>query len=218
MRRAHAHLDAYSHHPYPVTRGETPWGFARGACRYCKGILTLANLPSLLREVRRDFGRKRIWLTEYGYQTNPPDRRIGVSYAKQGRYLSEAALRARRAPYVDVLIHFIVQDERRLAGWQSGLLTVSGARKPAFYSYMLPLAPVSRHGSRTTLWGQVQPRSGRQKYELQRYAHGHWRTVGGYRLTGRRGSFRRVVNARRGTLFRIYSPRDRATSRVLRVR
>jgi len=56
MRAAHARLDAYSHHPYPVTRGERPSGFARGVCRYCKGVLTLANLPVLLREVRKDFG------------------------------------------------------------------------------------------------------------------------------------------------------------------
>jgi hypothetical protein len=94
MRAAHAHLDAYSHHPYPVTRGERPNGFARGVCRYCKGVLTLANLPLLLKEVRRDFGPRRIWLTEYGYQTNPPDR-SGVSRSVQARYVAEAALRAR---------------------------------------------------------------------------------------------------------------------------
>ena len=46
MRAAHARLDAYSHHPYPISRGERPFGFAPEVCRYCKGILTLANLPS----------------------------------------------------------------------------------------------------------------------------------------------------------------------------
>ena len=56
MHAAHARLDAYSHHPYPVTRGETPSRFARGACRYCTGVLTLANLDQLIREVKRDFG------------------------------------------------------------------------------------------------------------------------------------------------------------------
>jgi hypothetical protein len=100
MRRAHARLDAYSHHPYPVTPGETPSSFAHGTCRYCKGVLTLANLPLLLREVKRDFGAKRIWLTEYGYQTNPPDR-FGVSTARQTQYVSEAALRAKSARYGD---------------------------------------------------------------------------------------------------------------------
>src|SRR5690242_15188909 len=88
MRAAHARLDAYSHHPYPITRGERPSGFAAGVCRYCSGILTMANLPKLVEEVRRDFGPKRIWLTEYGYQTNTA-KRYGVSEAAQARYVSE---------------------------------------------------------------------------------------------------------------------------------
>jgi hypothetical protein len=109
MRAAHGRLDAYLHHPYPVTRGERPSGFARGVCKYCKGLLTLANLPVLLKEVRRDFGPKRIWLTEYGYQTNPPDR-FGVSRSVQAKYVAQAALRAKSARFVDVLIHFVVRD------------------------------------------------------------------------------------------------------------
>ena len=56
MRAAHARLDAYSHHPYPVTRGRDAVELRGPACRYCKGVLTLANLPLLLKEVQRDFG------------------------------------------------------------------------------------------------------------------------------------------------------------------
>ena len=44
MRAAHARLDAYSHHPYPVTRGERPYGFARGVCKYCKGEIGRAHV------------------------------------------------------------------------------------------------------------------------------------------------------------------------------
>jgi hypothetical protein len=217
MRQAHARLDAYSHHPYPVTRGETPSSFAHGTCRYCKGVLTLANLPLLLREVKRDFGAKRIWLTEYGYQTNPPDR-FGVSTARQTQYVSEAALRAKSARYVDVLIHFIVKDESVLSGWQSGLLTRFGALKPAFFGYMLPIAQASRRGSRTTIWGQVRPGFGPQRYKLQRYVRGTWASVGGYRLTNSRASYVRVVNAARGARFRVYSPDNKATSRAITIR
>ena len=129
MRAAHARLDVYSHHPYPVTRGERPWGFARNVCKYCKGVLTLANLPVLLQEVRRDFGPKRIWLTEYGYQTNPPDP-SGVSRSVQAKYVAEAALRAKTARFVDLLIHFIIKDEPQLSGWQSGLFTAAGVAGP----------------------------------------------------------------------------------------
>jgi hypothetical protein len=221
MRAAHPRMDAYSHHPYPVTRRETPWGFAPGTCRYCTGVLTLANLPALLQEVKRDFGRKRIWLTEYGYQTNPPDRIAGVSYAAQAQYVSQAALRALQTPYIDVFIHFMVKDDVARSGWQSGLLTKLGVIKPSFYAYMLPLAQVSRHGARTVLWGQVRPRFGAQRYVLQRLLpgrRGRWVPVGSVARTNGRGSYTRIVQAARGTRFRTFSPVDKSYSSVVTVR
>ncbi|MGB2952025.1 MAG: hypothetical protein WBB74_01385 [Gaiellaceae bacterium] len=218
MRAAHAHLDAYAHHPYPVTRLETPWGFAPGTCKYCTGVLTMANLPVLLREVKRDFGPKRVWLTEYGYQTNPPDRTIGVSYSAQAQYVSQGALRALEAPYVDVLIHFLIQDEPAVGRWQSGFLTRLGVIKPAFYAFMLPIAQLSRRGTRAVLWGQVRPRRGLRRYELERFQDGGWVSVGGVRYTNSRGSYLRTVKAARGARFRIYSPADDVYSRILTIR
>jgi hypothetical protein len=171
----------------------------------------MARLPDLLREVRRDFGSKRIWLTEYGYQTNPPDRYLGVSRALQAKYLAQATYLARKAPRVDLLIHFLVKDERVRGRWQSGLMTVGGAQKPSFWSFAIPLLQVSRRGTRTVLWGQVRAGQGRQRYVLQRAVGGRWRSVGGSRVTGSRGYFQRVVSAGRGTRFRILNLSDRKT-------
>jgi hypothetical protein len=212
MRSAHGRLDAYSHHPYPVTPGERPSGFARGVCRYCRGVLTLATLPVLQREVRRDFGAKRIWLTEYGYQSRPPDR-FGVSAKVQAQYVAESALQAKNAGAVDILIHFIVKDEPRLAGWQSGFFSASGVVKPSFKSFKLPIAQAGRRGLRTTIWGQVRPGKGRRWYRLQRLAHGRWHSVGPPSLTNARGSYTRVVRAGRGASFRIVASTLAATSR-----
>ena len=58
----------------------------------------MATLDKLQREVRRAFGNKRIWLTEYAYQMSPPDRRDGVSTALQAHYLADAARRVYEAP------------------------------------------------------------------------------------------------------------------------
>ena len=84
MHAAHARLDAYAQNPYPVSRGETP---RHAVCSTC-GYFTMANLPTIRADVTRYFGAKPLWLTEYGYQTNPPDRLLGVSYAQQAAYLS----------------------------------------------------------------------------------------------------------------------------------
>jgi hypothetical protein len=205
MRANRAKLDAYAHHPYPTRpRSETPWS---GGCAWCKTI-SMADLDRLIREVQRNFPRKRIWLTEYGYQTNPPERWLGVPLARQALYASAASLRAYQAPLVDMLIHFLVQDDGRSAGWQSGLRRLNGSAKPAYNAFKLPLAQVSRTGARTVVWGQVRPRSGRQPYRLQQWRSGGWRWVGSKRLTGPRGFFKRTVHAPKGSKLRVWSPRD----------
>lgn len=216
MRAAGARLDVYSHHPYPITRGETPFGFAHGVCRYCKGVLTLANLPTLVREVKRDFGPKRIWLTEYGNQTKPPDP-FGISWRLQAQYVAESALRVQSSPLVDMLIQFMVEDEPQLSGWQSGLITAGGTVKPSFNSFRLPIVEAARRGTRTTIWGQVRPGSGRRQYVLQRNVAGRWAAVGRPALTDARGSYRRVVYAPRGARYRIAWLPSNTASRAITV-
>jgi hypothetical protein len=213
MGRARAKLDAYAHNPYPLRRFETP---SAGGCAHCETI-TMATIDRLLRHVHNAFGRTRIWLTEYGYQTNPPDRFLGVSPSLQARYLAEAAQRAYATPYVDMLIHYLYQDEPSTARWQSGLVTATGRAKTSHRMAMLPLAHVSRTGERTVLWGQVRPGTGRQRYVLQQYRNGGWRSVGGVRTTTSRGFLTRTVRAGKGATFRIWYPVDRATSPLVRV-
>lgn len=214
MRAAHAKLDAYAQNPYPVRPSETP---SRGGCWRCAEF-TMATLPKLIQEVKRDFGsRTRIWLTEYGYNSKPPSRWLGVSNALQARYVGEAALRAYLAPRVDVLIHFLVRDEPNGRRWTSGVLTSRGKVKLSFSAFALPLAQVSRHGKRTALWGQVRPRSGPQAYRLQQLRGGRWRWIGGTRWTSRTGFLRRVVTTGRGSRLRLWSPRDRRYSTILTI-
>ena len=136
MHAAHARLDAYAHNPYPLDpKRETP---LTGGCGHCTTI-TMATIDKLVTLVARDFGSARIWLSEYGYQSNPPDRFLGVSLALQARYMGEGAYVAYRTPRVDLLIHFLYRDEPNLARFQSGLVTLDeraearlrGVRTPA---------------------------------------------------------------------------------------
>lgn len=201
MAAAHARLDAYAHNPYPLSPRETPWS---GGCDHCTTI-TMATLPRLLADVQRAFGvHTRIWLTEYGYQTNPPDALLGVSYAKQARYLAEAALRAYEAPRVDILIQYLVRDEPNLDRWQSGLETLADRPKPAYRAFQLPLAERSRSGLRTVLWGQVRA-GGRSSYRLEQLRGGTWHWVGGLERTNAHGFLTRTLRAGPGSQVRIWS-------------
>ncbi|HZS24367.1 MAG TPA: hypothetical protein VFA30_05200 [Gaiellaceae bacterium] len=200
MRAAHAKLDAYAANPYAASKVETP---TYDPCAHCD-TLTMAHLSTIRALVTRLFGaRKPLWLTEYGYQTNPPDRLLGVSPARQAALIGQAALRVWQAPGVTVLIQFLVQDEPELGGWQSGLLTATGKQKPSYRAFALPLAELSRHGTRTVLWGQVRPGSGRRPYVIQRWTGSRWVNVGSVKRTGTGGTFRTVVALRTGTKVRL---------------
>jgi hypothetical protein len=215
MARAHAKLDAYAHHPYPSSPAETP---SSGGCKNCPSI-TMATLPKLLILVRRSFGPKPVWLTEYGYQTNPPDTFLGVTPKRQATMLSLAAMRVWRLARVTMLIQYLYRDEVELGRFQTGLVYVDDRPKPSVQGFKLPFAEMRRAGLETVVWGQIRGgRPGRKTYELQVLHRNVWTPVGHDRLTNDAGIFVRTIRLKRGALLRIWSPRQRRFSLQLRVR
>ncbi len=122
-------FDAYAHHPYATSAIQTP------TTKPKSNAITLANIGLLIRDLTRLYGNKPVWITEYGYQTRPPDRFFGVSWRNQARYMAQAYSIARRNRRIAMMLWFLVKDEPRLAGWQSGLFTYSGRRKPAYDTF-----------------------------------------------------------------------------------
>ncbi len=215
MGDAHAKLDAYAHNPYPGRpQSETPWG---PKCVNCQTI-TMADLERLEREVARAFGHKPIWLTEYGYQTNPPDVYLGVSPQKQATYVSSAAMRVFKTPSVAMLIFFMVRDDPNPAGWQSGFLTEDGTKKPSYAAFRYPLVQTSRRGGLFGLWGQVRSGSGKQPYRVRLEEDDDASWIGGTRWTDENGFFSITVTAPPGARVRIWSSRDAAYGFELIVR
>ena len=97
----------------------------------------LGNINVLLAKITQLYGPKHLWITEYGYQTNPPDKTIfGTSWANQAKYMSQAYAIARKNPRIDMMVWFLVRDEPNLGGWQSGLETVAGKKKPSWKTYL----------------------------------------------------------------------------------
>jgi hypothetical protein len=124
-------FDAYAHHPYYSSRFERP-----GTVPSSKKSVTLGNIGVLINQINRLWGRKkRLWVTEYGYQTSPPDRHFGVRYRTQAKYVHQAFAIARRTRRIDMIVWFLIRDEKRLSGWQSGVISARGARKPAYRAF-----------------------------------------------------------------------------------
>ncbi|MGH3077263.1 MAG: hypothetical protein ACRDPZ_03675, partial [Gaiellaceae bacterium] len=192
---------------------ETPWA---PACRSCTTI-AMADLERLVALVHKNIGRKRIWLTEFGYQTNPPDLFLGVSPTTQAQHIANASRRVQLARSVDMLIFFLVRDDTEDGGWQSGLTTADGVKKPAYTAFRFPFVRTSSNGGLVRLWGQIRPRSGPQPYRIRVLRDGRWSWLGGTHVTGARGVLTVTVRAPAGTLVQLWSVRDGVASLSVRV-
>jgi hypothetical protein len=144
--------DAFGYHPYQVR--ERPDQAQRNP-----NLAKLGDLKRLFRALDRASGRRfNLYITEYGYETNPPDRRNGVSPALQSRYLQQSAYIAWSTPRVKLLTQYLWRDDRNNSGFQTGLHFANGVAKPAFTTFPHPFFIDTKKGrSRAVIWGQVRP-------------------------------------------------------------
>ena len=100
-------------------------------------LASLPRLESALDKIQRVGGLKattsrfNLYIDEYGYQTNPPDRISGVSASTQNAWLQRAAYQAWRDPRVKLFTQYLWRDEPDgnagiYSGWQSGLHYLDG--------------------------------------------------------------------------------------------
>jgi hypothetical protein len=145
-------FDAYAHHPYYGQKTDQPGKEPpRGLRGNPATAITLGNIGSLVTELTQLYGPRRVWITEYGYQTNPPDRVFGVTLAQQAAYLTTSFAIARKNPRIDMMLWFLLKDEPKLDGWQSGFYTAQGKRKPAYAAFQkMALAAGSTVGRTAT--------------------------------------------------------------------
>jgi hypothetical protein len=123
-------FDVYAHHPYPLRPSETPTSPPPS-----RTSVVMGNINTMLRQISALWGAKHLWITEYGYQTRPQDRVLGVTYAKQASYLKQAYAIGRKNPRIDMMLWFLLKDEPAQGNWQSGLMTYTGSKKPAFRAF-----------------------------------------------------------------------------------
>jgi hypothetical protein len=172
FRAAHPGLfsaTGYAHHPYELIFAPD----RRPAHSDWYTIANLRTLSSLLRRVRARFGVDSgfpLYLTEFGYQTDPPDP-LGVSPAQQARYLNQAEYIAYRNRSVRTLSQFLLYDDGPPLGetFQSGLEYRDGAAKPAQAAYGFPLwlpAPNLRGGQRLRIWGLLRAAPNGQSHRV----------------------------------------------------
>ncbi len=154
-----------------------------------------------------------LYFDEYGYQTNPPDRLLGVSLAHQAAWIQEAAYLAWRQPRVRMLVQYLWRDDpvgphtagtTSSSGWQSGLTDARGRPKPALRAFANPFwASLPRGRHRATLWGQARPAPGTTVAVQRRTRHARSYTTIRRLVTDRRGFFSLHTTVRSRTSYRF---------------
>ncbi|MGI8623295.1 MAG: hypothetical protein ACR2NB_07365 [Solirubrobacteraceae bacterium] len=145
----------YAHHPYQLLTAPD----VKPSDKDFVTMAVLSRLTHTLDTVQRRYGSHRrfpIYLTEFGYQT-PPDP-AGVPLSYQAAFINEAEYIAYHNPRVRTLSQFLLVDSGAPihTTFQSGLVTRSGRRKPAFAAYRVPIW-VRGKGSRKRVWALLRP-------------------------------------------------------------
>lgn len=117
-------VDGFGHNPYPLSAGEAPDAQHRG------DFLGEGDYPRLASTLTTAFAGTAqrslgVWYLEDGFQTN------AVTPAQQASDVGAAVRLAACQPLVRAFFNFELVDERRLSGWQSGLISRGGRLKPA---------------------------------------------------------------------------------------
>jgi hypothetical protein len=163
----------YAHHAYTLPAG--PYYKPPEADDVTIGVLSrLSNALNKAAEAHAIPGGVPIYLTEFGVQTNPPNKELGVSYAKQAQFDAIDEHIAWSNPRVTAFSQYLLKDDPLSSGppgagvnggyigFQTGLETVKGVPKPLYYSWPVPLT-VTKSGHGYSLWGLVRPASGSTK-------------------------------------------------------
>ena len=198
-------VDGFAHHAYTRKEGPT----FRHEDRDDVSIGALDRLVSALDRAGRRGVIDRgvpIYLTEFGIQSHP-DRIAGVAPKRQAEYLAIAERIAYANPRVVAFSQYLMKDDKprsgpriqRYSGFETGLRTSSGRKKPAYDAFMLPLA-VKRYGASDVLWGRVRPATGETQVTIQHMVgKGRWKRL---RVVTTAGVYGFRADHRRDQLYR----------------
>ena len=194
--------DGFAIHPYQFTT-------APDVRRGDPDSVTMANLSDLsdllarLHDRGRIESKLRVYITEYGYETNPPDPIRGVPLDKQVLWMSQADAIAHERPDVAMFAQFLLRDvgpvpgvppgsRKRWRTYQTGLVQADGRPKPSLFAFPLPF--YAGRGDGRGAFGEVRPGSGKRRVAIEKLgAGGRWSTGEPFD-TGEDGTFRRTLD------------------------
>jgi hypothetical protein len=180
-------LTGITHHPYTLGAGSPPFGrvgrddVTIGTLSRLNGVLGQAAARGRISKA----ASRRIYLDEFGFQTNPPDDTFGVSFNRQAEYLNLGDFLAYRARGVRGIAQYELYDDPATASFNTGLRTCNrtdigeclamlqanrleaGQAKPSLDAYRLPLYVTRVSAKKVRVFGWVRPARSPQTVQIK---------------------------------------------------
>jgi hypothetical protein len=104
-------------------------------------------------------GGKGIYVTEFGYQTNPPDRISTITPKLHARYINETDRLFYGDPRIKTVGQYQLVDVDDVRQYNSGLRFAGGnkKKKASYDAYRLPIVVTKKSSTRVEVYGQVRP-------------------------------------------------------------
>jgi hypothetical protein len=121
-----------------------------------------------------------IYNTEFGLQSNPPDRLVGTSPVRQAALINEKEEYSYRFGRLKSYSQYLLVDDpprkgslsSKWAGFQTALRFTNGKKKPAYTAFKFPIV-VHKRRRGVYVWGRVRPGTGKRSVQLQRKGAGN---------------------------------------------
>lgn len=188
-------------HPY------TPAAACSPICGGGPHDITIASLgrlsPILDAAARRgrlpSGARTKVYITEFGFQSNPPNRGGTVSLAEQALYLNWSEAIAFHNPRIRAFANYELEDPGAVT-FNTGLLFGSGKAKPSLAAWRVPIYVTKAKGG-VRIFGGVRP-GGAHRVTVQATNPGKaWRTARTVRSNGSGYIYIKLATAK--TRFRL---------------
>jgi hypothetical protein len=177
--------DGWSHHPYSLL-WRPDWVPHNPDMAPIGATFRLTSmLRTLVREGRIAPGDASVYMTEYGYGTNPPDPQSPFGLGDQVKNLAWAENIALRDPAVKMWPQFLLRDRpdgpagpqmRMFGDWHTGLFFNDGTPKPSATTFRVPsFAQCVTSGKRnfTMIWGRLRGANAASASVVQATTDGH---------------------------------------------
>jgi hypothetical protein len=190
-----AHFDILSDHPIavgaPSQSASSPLDVTTPDMGHLTTILEKAERDHLV--LPRSRSKKPLWVTEFWYDTDPPDPN-GLSLATQARWYQQDLYSFWRQG-AQVAIELQVRDAPAGKGGysfsnQSGAYFLDGSPKPSATAFRFPLVAHRTGPFKVAVWG-IAPKGGKVKIQVLR--KGGWKTLGTTSTVGRPHPFTTTV-------------------------